>query len=142
MLHHWRKHNISKRAIHTTIQSFASYFERCATWCLCNGFIIDPEFNSYLEEVKLVKPTLLLVNDSICVNSAQEYGLLYREDDKWVQIDSFTTSWSDIESIKNHLELNLRSIQDTGRPISNWHMKRFVHDQVTLENDHVCMHCR
>jgi hypothetical protein len=142
MLHHWRKHNVSRGSIHTTVQSFAIHFERCGTWCLCNGFIIDPEFKSYLEEVKLVKPTLLMVNDSISENSAQEYGLFYREDNKWVQIDSFTTSWSDIDSIKNHLELNLRSIQDTGRPISNWPMKRFVHDQVTLNNDHVCMHCR
>jgi hypothetical protein len=52
------------------------------TWCGCNGF----ELEGYL-----------FVNDATCADGAQEYGVLRKQEDHYVQIESLTFSWMTTE---------------------------------------------
>lgn len=52
------------------------------TWCGCNGF----ELSGYL-----------FVNDATSADGAQEYGVLRRYGEGYVQIESLTFSWMTIE---------------------------------------------
>lgn len=48
------------------------------SWCCCNGFSLGG---------------YLFVNDATCEDGAQEYGVLRKLDDHYVQIESLTFSW-------------------------------------------------
>jgi len=52
------------------------------TWCGCNGF----ELGGYL-----------FVNDATSADGAQEYGVIRRRGDRYVQIESLTFSWMTTE---------------------------------------------
>ncbi len=49
-----------------------------STWCGCNGFRLDE---------------YLFVNDATSPDGAQEYAVLKRSDEGFVQIESLTFSW-------------------------------------------------
>lgn len=48
------------------------------TWCCCNGFRIGD---------------YVFVNDATCADGAQEYAVLKRCGERYVQIESLTFSW-------------------------------------------------
>lgn len=50
------------------------------TWCGCNGFSLGG---------------YLFVNDATSGDGAQEYGVLRRQGEQYVQIESLTFSWMD-----------------------------------------------
>jgi hypothetical protein len=62
-------------------ESLAEQLTQC-TWCGCNGFALGG---------------YLFVNDATCADGAQEYGVLRKRDDRYVQIESITFSWMTAE---------------------------------------------
>lgn len=49
-----------------------------STWCGCNAFTLEG---------------YLFVNDATCADGAQEYGVLRKKGERYVQIESMTFSW-------------------------------------------------
>ena len=91
------------------------------TWCCCQAFVIGDYF---------------WLNDSTSPDGAQEYAVLKREGDKFVQIESITFGWMDHDSI-------LQAIQDTlaGNDDENDFRKDVVPTLETPEVHNRCQHC-
>jgi hypothetical protein len=53
------------------------------TWCLCAGFTVKGH------------PNYLFLNDATSPDGAQEYAILKRDCERFVQIESITFSWMD-----------------------------------------------
>ena len=60
------------------------------TWCGCNGF-------------KTPGGTLWL-NDCTSGDGAQEYGVIRRIRDQWLQVESITVSWCDAAKLRGYIE--------------------------------------
>lgn len=55
------------------------------TWTNCTAFKVDE---------------YVFVNDATSGDGAQEYAVLMRENDQWFQIESWTCSWMDDDTIR------------------------------------------
>lgn len=141
MLYNTRSHNIVKGSVFVDIDSFMEHFVKCSTWTVCAAFIIDPKFDPSTKDLKLVKPTILIANDSTGPDGAQEYAIFQWKNEKWIQFDSFTTSWSRPIYFRDYLEIQLKSIQEKGKPTGEWY-DEFNHTRLTFDPDHICWHCR
>lgn len=67
------------------------------TWCCCNGFSVGP---------------YVLLNDSFGPDGAQEYGVLKKDEDRYLQLESLTFGWMSTEKAVKTLQKMMRGEYD------------------------------
>ncbi len=87
------------------------------TYVLCQAFQLDD---------------LLFLNDSICVNSAQEYAVIMIDNSQCYQINSITFSWCDYS----------RALYYINKCRNHSYCRKFlVYPCVESSDEHSCYHC-
>jgi len=122
MVHDKRKYKVKK---YDTVDLLMDDFERCTTWCLCNGFEAEG---------------VILLNDSFSEDGAQEYAVIIPSQDRTsgTQVDSITASWCEPGEMRMIFEEQYLSLAND--PCASQGMNT----EVVLNLDHpeaCCKHC-
>jgi len=122
MVHESRVYKVKK---YDTVDLLMDDFERCTTWCLCNGFEAEG---------------VILLNDSFSEDGAQEYAVIIPSQDRTsgTQVDSITASWCEPGEMRKIFKESYLSY--VNEPSTS-----FMNTPVTLSLEHpdgVCRHCQ
>jgi hypothetical protein len=117
-----RKYKVKK---YDTVDALMDDFERCQTWCLCDGFKAEG---------------VLILNDSTCEDGAQEYAVIIPAQDRktGTQIDSITASWCKPGEMR-------RIFKECYLPYVDAPCTSFMNTEVTLNLNHpegICQFCQ